>query len=105
MGLNCYFSVFELWFILRASASEVAPGSSILFDLRLRDTVWVCPHSKHNNSQCSLAPDYGYKRWSTNREAPRACMQQEGIGYLVGTVSCGRLNFMNSKSDQMSNQK
>ena len=31
--------------------------------------------SKHDNSQCSLAPDYGYKRWSTDREAPRAYTQ------------------------------
>ena len=39
-GTNCYFSVFKLWFTLRASASEVTPGSSILFDSRLRDTIW-----------------------------------------------------------------
>ena len=50
------------------------------------------PHSKRDNSQCSLAPDYGYKRWSTDRETPRAYTQPEGIGYHVGTVSHGRSN-------------
>ena len=44
------------------------------------------PHSKCNNSQCSIAPDYGYKRWSTDSEAPRVYTQPEGIGYLVGTA-------------------
>ena len=44
------------------------------------------PHSIRDNLQCSLASDYGYKRWSTNREAPHAYTQPEGIGYLVGTV-------------------
>ena len=66
------------------------------WQLRLRDTVWgVFRSSKHDNSQCSLAPDYGYKRWSTNREAPRAYTQPEEIGYLVGTVCHGRSNFVN----------
>ena len=27
--------------------------------------------SNCNNSQCSVAPDYSYKRWSTDGEAPR----------------------------------
>ena len=44
----------------------------------------------HDNSQCSLStPDYGYKIWRTDREAPCAYTQPEGIGYLVGTVSHG----------------
>ena len=30
------------------------------------------PRSKRDNSQCSIAPDCRYKRWSTNREPPRA---------------------------------
>ena len=53
------------------------------------------PHSKRDNSQCSLAPDYGYKRWNTDREAPHAYIQPKEIGYLVGTVCCGRSNFVN----------
>ena len=57
--------------------------------------LWRVPHSKRGNSQCSLAPDYGYKRWSTDREAPRAYTQSEGIGYLVGTVCRGWSNFVN----------
>ena len=32
-----------------------------------------------DNSQCSLASDYGYKRWNTNREAPCACTQPENL--------------------------
>ena len=48
--------------------------------------------SKHDHSQCSLAPDYGYKRC---RGALRAYTQPERIGYLVGTVSRGRSNFVN----------
>ena len=51
--------------------------------------------SKCGNSQCSLDLDYGYKRESTDREAPRAYTQPEGIGYLVGTVCRGRSNFVN----------
>ena len=54
------------------------------------------PRSKRDNSQCSLAPDYSYKRWSTDREAPRAYTQPEGIDYLVGAVCRGRSNFVNS---------
>ena len=69
----------------------------ILVSLRLRDTIWGVFRAlnAHDNSQCSLAPDYGYKRWSTDREAPRAYTQPEGIGYLVGTVCRGRSNFVN----------
>ena len=52
--------------------------------------------SKRGTSQCSLAPDYGYKRWSTDREAPRAYTQPEGIGCLVGTVSRGQSNFVST---------
>ena len=46
-------------------------------------------HSKRDNLQCLIAPDYGYKRWSTDREATLVYTQPEGIGYLVGTVSMG----------------
>ena len=53
------------------------------------------PRSKRYNSQCSLAPDYGYKRWSTDREALRAYTQLKEIGYLIGTVCRGRSNFVN----------
>ena len=35
------------------------------------------PRSKRDNSQCSITPDCGYKRWSTNREPPRAYTQPE----------------------------
>ena len=38
------------------------------------------PCSKCNNSQGSIAPDYCYKRWSTDREAPHVYTQPEGIG-------------------------
>ena len=48
--------------------------------------------SKHDHSQCSLAPDYDYKRC---REALRVYTQPERTGYLVGTVSRGRSNFVN----------
>ena len=43
------------------------------------------PRSKRARdiSQYSIAPDYGYKRRSTNREALYAYTQPEGIGYLV----------------------
>ena len=51
--------------------------------------------SKPNNSQCSFAPDYSYKGWSTDREAPCAYTQLEGIGYFVGTVCRGWSNFVN----------
>ena len=34
-----YFSVFKLWFTLRASASAVAPESPILFHSRLWERV------------------------------------------------------------------
>ena len=60
---------------------------------------------KRINSQCSLAPDYGYKRWSTDRKAPSVYTQPEGIGYLVGAVCRGWSNFVNPKSDQPSNQE
>ena len=53
------------------------------------------PCSKRGNSQCSLAPDYSYRRWSTDREAPHVYTQPEGIGYLVGTVCHGWSNFVN----------
>ena len=45
------------------------------------------------------------KRWSTNREAPHAYTQPEGIGYFVGTVCRGRSNYVTfePKSDQPSN--
>ena len=39
--------------------------------------------------------NYGYKRWSTNREPHRAYTQPVGISYLVGTVCRGRSNFVN----------
>ena len=68
------------------------------FTLRFKVTGYSLgrvPRSKRDNSQCSLAPDYGYKRWSTDREAPRAYTQPKEIGYLVGTVCCGRSNFVN----------
>ena len=45
--------------------------------------------------QCSIAPDYGYKRRSTNREALHAYTQPEGIGYLVRVMFYGRSNFGN----------
>ena len=54
------------------------------------------PCSKRDNLQCSFAPDYGYKGWSTDREVPRAYTQSKGIGYFVGTVCRGRSNFVNS---------
>ena len=53
------------------------------------------PRSKHDNSQCSLEPDYGYKRWSTDREAPHVYTQPKEIGYLVATVCRGQPNFVN----------
>ena len=49
--------------------------------------------SKRDNSQCSLVPDNSYKKWCTDREAPRAYTQPEGIGYLVRTVCRGRSNL------------
>ena len=61
------------------------------------------PHSKCDNSRCSLAPDYSYNRWSTNREAPCAYTQPEGIGYLVGTV-CRRWSNFEPKSDRSAEQ-
>ena len=65
------------------------------------------PCSKHDNSQCSIAPDCGYKRWSTDREAPHACTQPEGMGYLVRAVFYKRSNLrtFEPKSDHPSNQK
>ena len=64
-------------------------------------------HSKRDNSQCSLAPDYGYKRWSTDREAPCAYTQPEGIGYLVGTALMGgqTLKTFEPKSEQPRDQE
>ena len=52
-------------------------------------------HSKRNKSQCSIAPDYGYKRWSTNRDALHAYTPPERIGYLVQAVFYGQSNFVN----------
>ena len=46
-------------------------------------------------SQCSIAPDYGYKRRSTNREALRMYTQPEGMGHLVRVMFYGRSNFGN----------
>ena len=43
----------------------------------------------------AIAPDYGYKRQSTNREAHRAYTQPEGMGYLVRVMFYGRSNFGN----------
>ena len=48
-----------------------------------------------NISQCTIAPDYGYKRRSTNREALRMYTQPEGMGYLVRVMFYGRSNFGN----------
>ena len=50
-------------------------------DLRLQDTKWGMIRAPN-----VIAPDYGYKRWSTNREACRAYIQPGGIGYLVRVV-------------------
>ena len=57
--------------------------------------------SKHDSLQCSIAPDCGYKRRSTDREALHAYTQPEGIGYLVRSVFYGQLNYANfwTKSD------
>ena len=52
------------------------------------------PRSECSNSQCSLAPDYGYKRWSTDKQAPHAYIEPDGIGYHEGTVFHGRSNFV-----------
>ena len=49
------------------------PNRSCL-DLRLQDTKWGMIHAPN-----VIAPDYGYKRWSTNREACHAYIQPEGI--------------------------
>ena len=38
---------------------------------------------------------HGYKRWSTNRKAPHAYTQPEGIRYLARAVFYGRSNFAN----------
>ena len=64
------------------------------------------PRSKHNISQCSIAPDYGYKKWSTNREALNAYTQPEGIGYLVRAIfyEWSNLQTFEPKSDHASNQ-
>ena len=56
--------------------------------------IGCCNFIQAKSQQWSIAPDYSYKTWTTNREAPRAYTQPEGIGYLVGTVSRGRSNFV-----------
>ena len=66
--------------------SAKIPASTLEFSVTGYSLGHV-PHSNCDNSQCSLAPDYGYKRWSTDREAPRAYTQPEGIGYLTETLS------------------
>ena len=53
------------------------------------------PHSKRNNLQCSITPDYGYKRQSTSRGAPHGHTQPEGIGYLAWVAFYRRSNFAN----------
>ena len=59
----------------------------------MENSLGRVPCSKRDNLQCSLAPDYSYKRWSTDREAPRAYTQPEGIGYLVETVCRGAVKL------------
>ena len=50
-------------------------------------------YSKHDNSQCSFTPDYGY-RWSTNRKALHAYTLPEGINRLPCMNGLyGRSNF------------
>ena len=43
MRIATYFSVFKLWFTLRASANAVAPSEVILFCLRLWKKVLYSP--------------------------------------------------------------
>ena len=84
--------------LLRGEKITFLIDLKVLLQRRLKVTGYSLRHvpcSKRDNSQCSLALDYGYKRWTTDRGAPRAYTQPEGIGYLVGTVYCGRSNFVN----------
>ena len=81
----------------RTSGEFLVTNSSAMGDKQSNaHTVWgAFRPQKRDNSQCSIALDYGYKRWSTNREPHRAYTRPEWISYLVGTVCCGRSNFVN----------
>ena len=57
------------------------------------------------NAQSSIASDCGYKRSTTNSEAPHLYTQPEIIGYLVPLMGGQILQTFESKFDHLSNQK
>ena len=64
--------------------------------LRLWDTVRGMVRAPNARYLAVLnAPDYGYKRRSTNREALHRYTQPEGMGYLAQVMFYGRSNFGN----------
>ena len=65
--------VFGGWRWRGPAQDPQQPNRSCL-DLRLRDTKWGMIRTPN-----VIAPDYGYKRWSTNREACHAYIQPEGM--------------------------
>ena len=65
---------------------------SYLISLRLQDAIWG--EFSAQNTKTHLHQTMATKM-GTNREALCVYTQPEGIGYLVGTVSCGRSNFVN----------
>ena len=62
---------------------------------RIKVTGYSSGRGPRDVSQCSIAPDYGYKRRSTNREVLRVYTQPEGMGYFVQVMFYGRSNFGN----------
>ena len=68
---------------------------SYLISLRLHDAIWGVFSARNTKTHSAHLHLTMATKMGTNREAPHAYTQPEGIGYLVGTVSCGRSNFVN----------
>jgi len=95
-AINNYCVHVNYYCLRKQLALVCIPRASkqLILTLRLRDTIWnvfrtqnAITHSAHLH--------YGYKWWSTDREAPCVYTHPEGIGYFVGTVFHGRSNFVN----------
>ena len=94
---HCCCSNFKYELFIKAGTSHVRTGPPPPPPPKKKSRLagYSSGRGPRSKRAMSIAPDYGYKRRSTNREALHACTQPEGIGYLARAMFYGRSNFGN----------
>ena len=95
LNLSIYFLLAHSVFFFRTPlfSCYVSSNFIILHYFYLHTVRGVVRAPNTHSLQCSIAPDYGYKRRSTNRDTLRAYTQPKVIGYHVRALFYGRSNF------------